>query len=325
MGRKKENKPYVTPKTNLVGQTINNFTVLEQAPDHISASGHHYAKWLCQCKCGRITEVLGYRLKPGGTQSCGCARGKEIVGKDFGALHVIRATNESKKGLTLYECQCSCGNTVKRTRDQLIHNQDKTCGNCRSCGLEDLVGRQFGLWTVLEKVPNTGRSGKGRSQWLCQCQCGTKRIVGETQLTRDRTHSCGCLRGHDPSKERQPVTSHLGETKMMCCGLMATIVRVNTYTDIDVCFEDGALREGVNYNLFEKRHVRHPQWERTNPKGGEFNGFTEIHLVYGLPNAVYYRCRRPDGIKDILTPQQMLAWKNGETPSASDKADAGND
>lgn len=29
-------------------------------------------KWICQCKCGKITSVFAYSLKSGKTQSCGC-------------------------------------------------------------------------------------------------------------------------------------------------------------------------------------------------------------------------------------------------------------
>lgn len=35
-------------------------------------------KWLCQCDCGRYSEVKASNLKNGNTKSCGCLRGERI-------------------------------------------------------------------------------------------------------------------------------------------------------------------------------------------------------------------------------------------------------
>ena len=51
---------------------------------------------------------------------------------------------------------------------------------------EDLTGRTFGRLTVLSYVD------KGR--WLCQCECGTKKIVSGHNLKIGATKSCGCWR-----------------------------------------------------------------------------------------------------------------------------------
>ena len=45
----------------------------------------------------------------------------------------------------------------------------------------------------------------------------------------------------------------LGETRMMNCGMEATIIRYGNNTDIDVCFEDGAIVEHKAYDAFKKR------------------------------------------------------------------------
>lgn len=38
-------------------------------------------------------------------------------------------------------------------------------------------------------------------------------------------------------------TNRLGETRMMNCGMEATIIRYGKYSDIDVRFEDGVIVE----------------------------------------------------------------------------------
>ena len=57
--------------------------------------------------------------------------------------------------------------------------------------LINLTGQRFGRLTVLTRAENNKR---GNTQWLCQCDCGEKRIVLGTELRGGRTRSCGCLR-----------------------------------------------------------------------------------------------------------------------------------
>ena len=59
---------------DLTGQKFSNLTVLQKAPSQVSATGHTYAAWLCQCDCGNRTTVRGHKLKKGHTKSCGCLR-----------------------------------------------------------------------------------------------------------------------------------------------------------------------------------------------------------------------------------------------------------
>jgi hypothetical protein len=56
----------------------------------------------------------------------------------------------------------------------------------------DLVGQKFGRWLVIEKVIDVKRMSNGR-RWLCQCDCGTKRMVYERFLKDGQSKSCGCL------------------------------------------------------------------------------------------------------------------------------------
>ena len=44
----------------------------------------------------------------------------------------------------------------------------------------------------------------------------------------------------------------LGETRMMNCGMEATIIRYGKYSDIDVRFEDGAVAEHKAYDQFKR-------------------------------------------------------------------------
>jgi hypothetical protein len=52
------------------------------------------------------------------------------------------------------------------------------------------VGQQFERWTVLELPKKIGR----KQRCLCQCVCGTKKLVVKSDLLTFISRSCGCLR-----------------------------------------------------------------------------------------------------------------------------------
>lgn len=52
--------------------------------------------------------------------------------------------------------------------------------------MENLVGRQFGKWTVISHI-------KG-CHYLCKCECGTERDIAYNHLLKGNTTSCGCGR-----------------------------------------------------------------------------------------------------------------------------------
>lgn len=52
-----------------------------------------------------------------------------------------------------------------------------------------LIGAKYGRWTVLKK----GKTPTGRSAYLCECECGSKRWVQGHHLIDGTSKSCGCL------------------------------------------------------------------------------------------------------------------------------------
>lgn len=67
--------------------------------------------------------------------------------------------------------------------------------------IQDLTGQKFGKLTVIERIENyISSNGQQRSQWKCQCECGTIVDVIGTNLTRGNTQSCGCSRKESNKK-----------------------------------------------------------------------------------------------------------------------------
>ena len=54
---------------------------------------------------------------------------------------------------------------------------------------KELTGKTFGRLTVLQ-YHSTNKYGK--ALWLCQCECGQRKIVIGENLNAGRTQSCGC-------------------------------------------------------------------------------------------------------------------------------------
>jgi len=58
--------------------------------------------------------------------------------------------------------------------------------------LEDLTGRKFGSWTVVEFAGWVLSGGARVYKWKCLCNCGTIRSVSKSSLIRGQSLSCGC-------------------------------------------------------------------------------------------------------------------------------------
>lgn len=57
--------------------------------------------------------------------------------------------------------------------------------------VKDLTGQRFGRLTVMTRA---GADAQGKATWRCQCECGNDVVITGTQLTRNNSRSCGCLK-----------------------------------------------------------------------------------------------------------------------------------
>lgn len=55
--------------------------------------------------------------------------------------------------------------------------------------LVDIVGNRYGRWAVIRR----SGSRTGLATWLCQCDCGTQKLVLGQSLRLGQSKSCGCL------------------------------------------------------------------------------------------------------------------------------------
>lgn len=71
---------------------------------------------------------------------------------------------------------------------------------------KDITGKKFGRLTALYRIHNL--KSKGRTKWLCICECCNFTEVNITNLINGNTKSCGCL-----NKEGNP-THHSCYTRI---------------------------------------------------------------------------------------------------------------
>jgi hypothetical protein len=53
----------------------------------------------------------------------------------------------------------------------------------------DITNLRFGRLVVRRRASNTAR---GKRRWLCQCDCGRRKIINGEDLRAGKTKSCGC-------------------------------------------------------------------------------------------------------------------------------------
>lgn len=75
--------------------------------------------------------------------------------------------------------------------------------------IKDLVGKKFGKLTVL-KLNSIDSHGK---EYLCQCDCGNKKIIRGSSLTCGMSKSCGCQigKGNIGKKHNKVAKSRIGK------------------------------------------------------------------------------------------------------------------
>ena len=97
----------------------------------------------------------------------------------------------------------------------------------------DISGQKFGRLTALYKLHNT----KGRTKWLCVCECGKLTEVSCDHLTSGHTKSCGCLRKNECKKV------HTKHSK--CHTRIYNIwvkIKSRCYNENDICFYNYGAR-----------------------------------------------------------------------------------
>lgn len=129
-------------KMNLLGETYNKLTVIEELPNEVMPSGFIKVMWLCQCVCGNTKKVSSNGLRQGKTKSCGCSSKrlptKYNPGEVYGKLTILEEGPRSNKDKRQVWCSCDCGNQ----NPTLVQVNNIISGNTTSCGCVGIESRK---------------------------------------------------------------------------------------------------------------------------------------------------------------------------------------
>ena len=123
---------------------------------------------------------------------------EDLTGRRFGKLVVREFYDISENRSSRWVCDCDCGNTIVVQRNRLTTGSRTSCG-CKQREIDDLTGKKFGKLTVLGL---NHKDARGKTYWLCECDCGNQTITGRNHLIGGTTKSCGCLKHRDLSGMR---------------------------------------------------------------------------------------------------------------------------
>ena len=153
----------------------------------------------------------------------------------------------------------------------------------------DITGQRFGKLIALRKV----ESRKGKTYWLCQCDCGNQKEVQTSHLTLGQTKSCGCLnKGEKPKEEfclNCGIKLHKGQYKY-CCSKCQREYERNIYIEkVNKGEENGLKKTGNTYKISDNirsyllqkydNKCQKCGWGKINPITGKCP--LEIHHVDG--------------------------------------------
>lgn len=162
-----------------------------------------HSAWNCICECGNEKVVDGKSLRRGESISCDCLRRevisknqfKDLTGKIFGRLTVIRYIGKNSYNISNWLCKCSCGNKKEISTQYLSKKSiiEKSCGCVSrekgSSSFRDLSGKRYGKLVILKF---NGMNKFQQSTWLCRCGCENTCVICISELKKRK--SCGCLK-----------------------------------------------------------------------------------------------------------------------------------
>lgn len=249
-------------KNTIIGREFGDLTVIRATEERRNSQ----IVYLCKCGCGEEILLTSSNFKYARRMDCGCSKRKkqaerderkrlaeenrvknlkvDLVGRQFGKLKVIERCPERYHKQVVYNCQCECKNTVTAYYIQLIKNRKTDCGcvpkkkRGRPYNLEKdiYLNKKFERWTVLDIVEQEGVA-PSYLKWLCQCECGTIRLVTGTSIKNGTSKSCGCLATESARRTIQNIKKDITDISGKRFGLLVA----NKMTD-------KRIRGGVIWN-----------------------------------------------------------------------------
>lgn len=178
-----------------------------QIIEKIGIENHNYYK----CKCNLCGKIFISRLDHN-NKSCGCIQKervkeighnnkKDLTGKIFGYLKVIKDSGERQQRKVLWECECCCGKIIKVLSTNLTHDRVKSCGCKRNEEIKNYyhkkwpeVGEKILGCEIFDKKTIKDTRGYNNLYILINCpRCGEKKWINYNRFKNGDVKTCGCI------------------------------------------------------------------------------------------------------------------------------------
>jgi len=239
------------------------------------------------------------------------ATGIDLSGRTFGRWIVLEEAERRGPGghRRYWLCRCECGSEREVFHGSLQSGASQSCG-CRPP--KDILGQQFGLWTVLREDPSFV------SKVICKCDCGVVRSVLRSTLTSGKSKSCGCRGSFLVEGERYGklvVTGRADGPGWHCicdCGRLRTHhahrLRRGLVTSCGECWKDERYIRDDGYVMVYMPN--HPRSRRNNGRVLEHIVVMEEKL--GRPLLPGENVHHINGVRDDNRPENLELWDTNQ-------------
>ncbi|WP_318512063.1 hypothetical protein [Photobacterium leiognathi] len=125
-----------------------------------------------------------------------------MLGARYGRLTVVAPVEKVKNERTKTLFRCDCGNLCKKSNRDVLDGKTKSCGCFQSEVARktvskvtyEMIGKKYGHWTVIERVPSKKHTDADFKpiSYICRCDCGNVGKVYAQALRDGHSNSCGC-------------------------------------------------------------------------------------------------------------------------------------
>jgi hypothetical protein len=269
---------------------------------------------------------------------------RDLTGKTVGMLVVVERAENNKHGGSMWLCRCDCGTEKVMYGNYLSTEKAASCG-CRryrghpNSNLQDLTGKTFERWTVIEKF---GNNSNGAALWLCRCECGTEKVLYGGTLKSGNTKSCGCSRrkSRRPSARFVDLTGHTygdwtvikrgdnsksGSTRWWCrcaCGveLLKSVSRLRSSTG---CLHIRAAEARVNGYISKDgyRVLHRPDHPNARKDGSIKEHVLVMSQMLGRPLNAGEEVHHKNSLRSDNRPENLELWQTSSQPKGARVAD----
>lgn len=158
---------------DLVGERFGRLIVVSRAPNNNKGN----TMWNCQCDCGGVITIVGYSLKSGRTQSCGCIH-SEVVKKTNKATKTTHGEKNSRLYHIWRGMKQRCNNPNNKDYPKYGGRGIRICKDWKDdfCTFRNwAVNNGYAPDLTIDRINNDGNYEPSNCRWATSTQQNSNR------------------------------------------------------------------------------------------------------------------------------------------------------